>query len=114
MGLKSYTLRLDEEVYDGLRKALSEYGDPDLNISFVLRRYLRDLYEALPYLRKSQFNVLNTLAVWGTMLRNFRNIAGLEGLLKGMPIVERAQAEADNREEYWKRKKAEKKKEEKK
>jgi hypothetical protein len=82
MGLKTYALRLDEEVYEGLKKALTEYGDPDLNISFIVRRYLRDLYEALPYLKKSDFNVLNSLALWGTMLKNLRTIGQFEAIMK--------------------------------
>jgi hypothetical protein len=108
MGLKTYALRLDEEVYEGLRKALSEYGDPDLSISFVIRRYLRDLYEAMPYLKKSNFNLLNSLALWGTMLKHVRAIGQFQNLMKGYPIVERAQAEEDNKKAYWEGKKKKK------
>jgi len=102
MALKTYALRLDEEVYDGLKKEMEAYGDPDLNMSFVIRRYLRDLYEAMPYLKKSEFSLLNSLALWGTMLKHLRAIAQFENIMKGRPIVERAQAEIDNREEFEK------------
>jgi len=108
MALKTYALRLDEEVYDGLKKEMEAYGDPDLNMSFVIRRYLRDLYEAMPSLKKSEFSLLNSLALWGTMLKHLRAIAQFENIMKGRPIVERAQAEVDNRKEYWKGKKEKK------
>lgn len=108
MGLKTYALRLDEEVYEGLKREMEAYGDPDLSMSFVIRRYLRDLYEAMPYLKKSEFNLLNSLALWGTMLKHLRAIAQFENIMKGRPIVERAQAEVDNRKEYWSKKKSKK------
>jgi len=108
MALKTYALRLDEEVYEGLKEALAKYGDPDLNISFIVRRYLRDLHEAMPYLQKSDFSLLNSLALWGTMLKNLRTIGQFEAIMKGRPIVERAQAEADDKQVYWKEKKRKK------
>jgi hypothetical protein len=100
MGLKTYALRLDEEVYEGLKKALSDYGDPDLNVSFVIRKYLRDLYEALPHLKKSEFSIMNNLAYWGMMLKQLSRTAEIENILQGSPIVKRAQAEVDERKEY--------------
>ena len=108
MALKTYALRLDEEVYEGLKKQLEAYGDPDLNISFVIRRYLRDLYEAMPYLKKSEYTLMNNLAFWGTMLKHLRAIAQFENILKGKPTVERAQAEIDDRKEFEKIKKGKK------
>jgi hypothetical protein len=108
MGLKTYALRLDEEVYEGLKKEMEAYGDPDLSMSFVIRRYLRDLYEAMPYLKKSEFNLLNSLALWGTMLKHLRAIAQFENIMKGRPIVGRAQAEVDDKKKYWKAKKEKK------
>jgi hypothetical protein len=109
MGLKSYSVRLDEEVYEGLQKALAEHGDPDLNISFLLRRYLRDLYEAMPQLRKSQFGLMNNITYWGTMLKQFVRTAQFENMMKGSPIVERAQAEVDDPDAYWGKKEGKKK-----
>ena len=100
MGLKSYVLRLDEEVYEGLRTALNEYGDPDLNISFVIRKYLRDLYEALPHLKKSDRSIMNNLAFWGMMLKQVSRTAQFENLLEGAPIVKRAQAEEDDKKKF--------------
>lgn len=110
MGLKSYTLRLDEEEYEKLKSFLSAYGDPDLNISFVIRRYIRDLNFALPDLKKSDFNLLSTLAWYGTALKQMLRTAEVENLMKGEPIAERAQAEVDSKSEYRKIKKAAKKK----
>ena len=110
MGLKTYALRLDEDIYEDLKKELSAYGDPDLNISFIVRRYLRDLHEALPNLKKSDYTLMNNLTFWGTMLKHLRGIAQFENLLKGEPIVERAQAEVDDKKKYWKNKKLSKKK----
>ena len=111
MALKTYSVRLDEEVYEGLKKALEEHGDPDLNISFLLRRYLRDLYEAMPNLRKSELGLMNNITYWGTMLKQLVRTAQFENLMKGKAIVERAQAEVDDRETYWKAKKQRKKSE---
>jgi hypothetical protein len=109
VGLKTYSVRLDEEVYEGLRKALAEHGDPDLNISFLLRRYLRDLYEALPNLKKSDFGLMNNITYWGTFIKQLVRTAQFENLMKGERIVERALAEADDRKAYWKAKKQGKK-----
>lgn len=109
MGLKTYSVRLDEEVYEGLKKALEEHGDPDLNISFLLRRYLRDLYEAMPNLRKSDFGLMNNITYWGTILKQLVRTAQFENLMKGTPIVERAQAEVDDKKAYLKGKKQGKK-----
>jgi hypothetical protein len=109
MGLKTYSVRLDEEVYEGLKRALAEHGDPDLNISFILRRYLRDLYEALPNLKKSDFGLMNNITYWGTILKQLVRTAQFENLMKGKPIVERAQAEVDDKKAYWDAKKKGKK-----
>ena len=108
MGLKSYTLRLDDEVYENLRKELAAYGDPDLNISFVIRKYLRDLNNALPSLKKGDSNLLNSLAIWGMAWKELFRTIDAGGLLVGAPIVERAQAEEDDKEKYWKERKAKK------
>jgi hypothetical protein len=100
MGLKSYTLRLDEDEYEKLKSFLNGYGDPDLNISFIIRRYIRDLNGALPSLKKSHFNLLNTLALYGSALKQMIRTAEVEHLIKGDRIVERAQAEIDDKEKF--------------
>ncbi|MFZ5908294.1 MAG: hypothetical protein ACOYVJ_13000 [Nitrospirota bacterium] len=105
MGLKTYALRLDEDVTERIKKALESYGDPDLNLSFVMRKYLRDLDEALPHLRKSDRSLMNNLAFWGMMLKQAGRTAQFENLMRGEPIVERAQAEIDDKKIYKKRKK---------
>jgi hypothetical protein len=83
MGLKTYALRLDEEVYESLKKALQEYGDPDLSISFIVRKYLRDLNDALPHLKKSELGLMNNLSYWGAALKQMGRLADFELLLKG-------------------------------
>ena len=108
MALKTYALRLDEEVYEGLKKALEKHGDPDLSISFILRKYLRDLHEALPNLEKSDFGLMNNLAFWGMMLRQVDRTAQIENILKGAPIKERIKAEIDDPEEFQRMKKKKK------
>ena len=104
MALKTYALRLDEEVYDVIKKALEKHGDPDLNISFVIRKYLRDLSESLPKLEKSQFGLMNNLAYWGMMLRQVDRTIDIENIIKGKPIVERVQMEIDDEKEFQKMK----------
>ena len=104
MGLKTYALRLDEDVYENLKKALDDYGDPDLSISFIVRKYLRDLNDALPHLRKSDLGLMNNLSYWGMALKQLSRTAQFENLLGGAPIVKRAQAEIDDRKEYKKKK----------
>lgn len=105
MVLKNYSIRLDEEEYEKLRKFLSDYGDPDLNIGFVIRTYIRDLNRALPDLKKSDLGLRFNLAFWGSMLRQVVRTAEIENIMKGAPIVERVQAEEDDREKYWGEKK---------
>jgi len=83
MGLKTYALRLDEEVYENLKKALVEYGDPDLSISFIVRKYLRDLNDALPHLKKSELSLMNNLSYWGVALKQMGRLADFELLMKG-------------------------------
>ena len=83
MGLKTYAMRLDEEVYENLKKALDEYGDPDLSISFIVRKYLRDLTDALPHLKKSEFSLMNNLSYWGVALKQMGRLADFELLMKG-------------------------------
>jgi hypothetical protein len=98
MALKTYSLRLDEDEYEKLRKALSDYGDPDLNVGFVLRTYISDLNKAIPHLKKSDIGIRNNLAFWGSALRNINLIAKIENIMKGEPIVERIKEEAKESE----------------
>ncbi len=106
MELKSYTLRLDKKEYEKLKSYLGRYGDPDLNISFILRRYIRDLNESLPNLEKSEFNLLNTLSFYATGLKQLFRTGQLENLMKGSNLfgdksmVERAQMEIDDPKQY--------------
>lgn len=115
MALKSYTLRLDEEEYEKLKGSLNSYGDPDLNISFILRRYIRDLNSALPNLKKSPLNLLNLLSFYGSVLSQLTRTVQLENLLKGKDILgrtdhlEQAQSEIDNGKEFRKMKQKNKK-----
>ena len=83
MSLKTYSLRLDEEEFEKLREALSEYGDPDLNVGYVIRSYIRDLNRALPDLKKSDYGLRNNLAFFGSFLRHINRIAKLEVMVKG-------------------------------
>ena len=116
MGLKSYTLRFDEEEYEKLKSYLGRYGDPDLNISFILRRYIRDLNESLPNLDKGHFNLLNTLGFYATGLKQLFRTGQVEQLMKGSNIVgdkymvECAQLEIDDKKQYKAMKDKQKKK----
>jgi len=83
VGLKTYSLRLDEEEFEKLRKSLSEYGDPDLNIGYVIRAYIRDLNRAIPSLKKSEFGLRNNLALFGSFLKNVDRLLDVEIMIKG-------------------------------
>lgn len=83
MGLKTYSLRLDEEEFEKLRKALSDYGDPDLNVGYVIRAYIRDLNRAIPNLKKSDFDLRNNLAFYGSFLRHIDRLVDIEIMVKG-------------------------------
>jgi hypothetical protein len=87
MPLKNYSIRLDEEEYEKLKKSLSGFGDPDINIGFVLRQYIRDLNKAIPDLKKSDLGLSFNLAFFGSMLRQFARSAQLEALVKGDKIM---------------------------
>lgn len=83
MGLKTYSLRLDEEEFEKLRKALSEYGDPDLNVGYVIRAYIRDLNRAIPNLKKSEFGLRNNLAFYGSFMKHIDRLVDVEIMIKG-------------------------------
>ncbi len=94
MALKTYSLRLDEEEYEKLKNELGEYGDPDLNVNFVIRQYVRDLNRALPDLKKSDLGIRFNLAFFGSLLRQFVRSAQIEGIVKGEKIVEQIKKKA--------------------
>jgi hypothetical protein len=94
MALKNYSIRLDEEEYEKLKKFLSDYGDADLNIGFIIRSYMQNLNRALPGLKKSDLGIKNNLAFFGSLLRHIDRIAVIENILKGTPIVERIKTES--------------------
>lgn len=71
MALKPVTLRLDEEEYEKLKAHLSQFGDPDINVAYVLRAYIRDLNRALPFLINSGWDLKNYFGLFGTWLKQF-------------------------------------------
>ncbi len=83
MAMKNYSVRLDEEEYEKLRKYLSEYGDPELNISFMFRQYIRDINNAIPDLKKSELGIRSNLSFWGSALKQIARTAQLENILSG-------------------------------
>ncbi len=82
MALKNYSVRLDEEEYEKLKKYLGEHGDPDLNIGFVLRQYIRDLNKAIPNLKRSDFDPRLILSLFGSMIRQIHRNASLANLME--------------------------------
>jgi len=83
MALKSVTLRLDEEEYEKLKEYLSEFGDPDINVAYVLRSYIRDLNRALPFV-KSGWDLKNYFGMLGSWLKQFSSMQDQEMLSKMM------------------------------
>lgn len=84
MALKTVTLRLDEEEYEKLRENLSSFGDPDINVAYVLRAYIRDLNRALPFLVKSGWDLKNYLGMLGSWLKQFSTMPDQEMMSKMM------------------------------
>lgn len=84
MVLKPITLRLDEEEYDKLREYLSEFGDPDINVAYVLRAYIRDLNRALPIMVKSGWDLKNYFGLLGYWLKQFGLMTDFEMFAKTM------------------------------
>jgi hypothetical protein len=83
MALKSVTLRLDEEEYEKLKEYLSEFGDPDINVAYVLRSYIRDLNRALPFV-KSGWDLKNYFGMLGSWLKQFSSMQDQEMFAKMM------------------------------
>lgn len=83
MPLKNYSIRLDEEEYEKLRKFLSDYGDPDLNIGYLFREYVKDLNTLLPDLKSSSGGIRNSLAFWRSVYLQMVRTISTEELIKG-------------------------------
>lgn len=98
MTLKTYSLRLEEEEYEKLRGFLTGYGDPDLNVGYLLRTYIRDLNAILPNLRKNAFGIRNTLAFWSSAFRQMGRTIDIEDILKGKTSIEKLMREAQEEE----------------
>jgi len=71
MPLKPTTLRLDEEEYEKLKKYLEEFGDPDINVAYILRSYIRDLNRAMPFMIKSGRDLKTYFGLLGSWLKQF-------------------------------------------
>jgi hypothetical protein len=97
MTLKPITLRLDEKEYEKLRGLLGKYGDPDLNVAYIIRKYIRDLNRALPNLMKSDLDLMNILSFYGHGLKSFDRITEVQLLAKGQSkkILRKAQREEE-------------------
>jgi hypothetical protein len=83
MALKAITLRLDEEEYEKLKEHLGEFGDPDINVAYVLRAYIRDLNRAFPYILKSGWELKNFFGSLGLWLKQFGAMTDIEMFAKG-------------------------------
>lgn len=71
VALKPITLRLDEEEYEKLKACLEEFGDPDINVAYVVRSYIRDLNRSLPYMLNSGWDLKNYFGMLGSWLKQF-------------------------------------------
>ena len=80
VALKPITLRLDEEEYEKLRQHLNEFGDPDINVAYVLRAYIRDLNRTMPILLKSGWDLKNYFGMLGSWLKQFSSLNDVEML----------------------------------
>jgi hypothetical protein len=84
MALKPITLRLDEEEYEKLKNYLSEFGDPDINVAYVLRAYIRDVNRAMPFLVKSGWDLKNYFGMLGSWLKQFSLLTDMDLFSKMM------------------------------
>lgn len=71
MTLKAITIRLDEEEYEKLKAHLEAFGDPDINVAYVVRSYIRDLNRSLPFLLNSGWDLKNYFGMLGAWLKQF-------------------------------------------
>jgi|PlaIllAssembly_1097288.scaffolds.fasta_scaffold85164_2 hypothetical protein len=84
MKLKPITLRLDEEEYEKLKKYLDEFGDPDINVAFIIRSYIRDLNRALPFMVTSGMDLKNYFGMLGSWLKQFGSMTDADVYSKMM------------------------------
>jgi hypothetical protein len=82
MALKPVTLRLDEEEYEKLKEHLNQFGDPDINVAYVLRAYIRDLNRTLPFLINSGWDLKNYFGLLGSWLKQVSLLSDTEMLTK--------------------------------
>jgi hypothetical protein len=85
MALKTISLKLDQEEYEKLKEHLSKFGDPDINVAYVLRAYIRDLNRTLPLLAASGWDLKNYLGLAGLWLRQVGAITDMELFARMMP-----------------------------
>lgn len=71
MALKPITIRLDEEEYEKLKAHLEAFGDPDINVGYVVRAYIRDLNRSLPFMLNSGWDLKNYFGMLGSWLKQF-------------------------------------------
>jgi len=71
MALKAITIRLDEEEYEKLKTHLEAFGDPDINVAYVVRSYIRDLNRSLPFMLNSGWDLKNYFGLLGSWLKQF-------------------------------------------
>ena len=84
MALKAITVRLDEEEYEQLKEHLGKFGDPDINVAYVLRSYIRDLNRVLPFAVSSGWDLKNYFGLMGMWLKQFVSMSDMEAFNKGM------------------------------
>jgi len=82
--LKPITVRLDEEEYNKLKELLNDFDDPDFNVAYVLRCYIRDLNRALPLIVKSGWDLKNYFALFGPWLQQFSSLIDQDKYSGGM------------------------------
>ena len=78
MALKPVTLRLDEEEYEKLKAHLEAFGDPDINVAFVVRSYVRDLNRSLPFMLNSGWDLKNYFGMMGSWLKQFSTMSDVD------------------------------------
>jgi hypothetical protein len=78
MALKPITLRLDEEEYEKLKLHLEAFGDPDINVAFVVRSYVRDLNRSLPFMLNSGWDLKNYFGMMGSWLKQFSSMSDVD------------------------------------
>jgi hypothetical protein len=74
MALKPITLRLDEEEFNKLKAHVEAFGDPDINVAYVIRSYIRDLNRSLPLKLNSGWDLKNYFGMLGSWLKQSRKM----------------------------------------